>query len=176
MELNILDFQKFNILPYQGVGPIRFGMGRDELRDKLGEFSSFSHSRGNTDNFGYIKVEYDRDSCRAVMLNLPFEPIFKGKTLLKNGSINNLTKWLDSLNGILDIDIDGVKSYRFGIALSTESYNLFGNKRPNSMTVFRVGYFDDFASNETLEFRAKLNEVYRKNHNFIPDSINMDDF
>jgi hypothetical protein len=89
------DFQKFEILPYQGVGPIRFGMTHEEVGKYLGELSSFRDSHRNTDYFGDIQVEFDRDSCRAAIISLPFEPIFKGKSLLKGRSIYNLMKCLN---------------------------------------------------------------------------------
>ncbi len=171
----MMDFQKFEIFPYQGVGPIRFGMTHEEVGEYLGEFSSFRDSHRNTDYFGDVRVEFDRDSCRAVHIRLPFEPMFRGKSLLKGRSIYHLTKWLESLDGVLEVDESGITSYRFGIALYTQSFNLFKNKRPEEIMIFRVGYSDEFAGDETLKFRTRLNEFYRENKDCM-QGINLDNF
>jgi hypothetical protein len=162
------------ITPYKGVGPILFGMTREEIRVII-DGSVTNINRNRTDYFENIHIEYDRDICRAIILLPPMKPSFRGINLLGNQSIKQLRAWLESINGLIQDDITGgITAFRFGISLYTPDIDIFQDDPPESITVFRVGYFDEFASSKTLDFRDRLNKVYKENHNCIPDDMNMD--
>lgn len=63
--------EKWEAKPLIGVGKIKFGMTRDEVRNTLGlkfnEFKKSKYSKNTTDDFGVCHVFYDEDDkCEAV--------------------------------------------------------------------------------------------------------------
>ena len=63
--------EKWEAKPLIGVGKIKFGMTRDDVRNALGlefkEFKKSKYSKNTTDDFGVCHVFYDEDDkCEAV--------------------------------------------------------------------------------------------------------------
>lgn len=72
------------IVPLVGVGDVRFGDSREEVRNKFGAYKEFlrskKFSKNTEDDFGFCHVAYDiNNCCEAIML-------FSGETdVLLNG-------------------------------------------------------------------------------------------
>lgn len=139
----------FIISPYDGVGSIKFGMTREEVRklvdDEFKVYSGidlwdFFNGRG-------IQVCYSYDPpyiCEAILLESRQKVSFLSKQLLGGESIGEIRDWLITLDQNLVVDSDNVTTYKFGFSLSpeVEDYDLF-QLPPDAVTCFREGYYED---------------------------------
>jgi hypothetical protein len=147
-------------------------MKREEVRNILDE-NPRNFNLDSTDYFEKIHIEYERNICRAIILLSPLRPKFRGIDLLGDQSINQLRIWLESINGVIESDIIGIVTFRFGFSLYVPDIDIFQDEPPKSVTIFRVGYFDEFANQETFVFRNKLNKLYQ-DHNKNISKIDID--
>ncbi len=142
----------FVVYPYQGVGPIRFGMIRKEVRELIDdEFKVlvFNFNEPETwDSFNVgIQVCYSYDPphiCEAILLESIQKARFLNRQLLGEESIGDLRDWLKILDENLVVDSDNVTTYKFGFALSrqVEDFDLF-QLPPEAVTCFREGYYGE---------------------------------
>lgn len=157
------------ILPYESVGPIKFGMAQTEVHKVLSskavvktgnklEKADFFHELG-------IKVCYRRSSpyfCSALVLYEPSNPIFQDQRLLGAASIGELQAWLESIDDSLEITTEAITSYRYGISLHTPDCEILKHEPPKSITVFEKGYFDKknaISDTEIDEYIAELKRL-----------------
>lgn len=151
----------FVITPYQAVGPIRFGMTRIEVRQTLKVAASevaksdlldeilldeISIEENFVDYFDEldISVAYKPESpypCIGVVLYEGANPLFDNRNLLKS-PIEVLKDWLELLDDSVKVTLDGVFSFRFGISLDTDDYELLKDESPKSVGVFVEGYLE----------------------------------
>jgi hypothetical protein len=155
-----------NVIPYQGVGSILLGIKREEIRSIFDE-NPRNFNPSSTDYFENVHIEYDGDICRSISLLSPLKPKFRGIDLLGDQSIDQLRIWLESINGEIQTNILGIITFRFGFSLYVPEIDIFQDEPPEAVTIFRVGYFDEFANRETFNFRSKLNKLYRDNNKDI---------
>jgi hypothetical protein len=146
------------IIPYESVGSIKFGMSRLEVRQTLGAFVEQPDEpylpEGITqedvdfvDAFKELGVEviYERKFphvCIAISMYEPAAPIFNGRNLLEE-PIEDSKEWLEAMDGEVEIIIEGVISYRFGIFLQSSYYDECKSDPPNLVGAFIRGYLDD---------------------------------
>jgi hypothetical protein len=106
----------FNIVPFESVGPIRFGMTPEEVRKLLPfEVKSKNLPGGKlSDYFEEIEVDidyYQQDGiwkCTSISLWYPANPIFQGRSLLELededalgylvGDMIGIIEWLKSID------------------------------------------------------------------------------
>lgn len=169
----MLNNSDLDVIPYQGLSSIRFGMSREEIRNAISENPRI-FALDSTDYFKNVHIEYDKDLCCSISLLPPLKPMFRGINLLGDRSIDKLREWLKSIDEVIETNILGVITFRFGFSLYVPAMSLFKGKSPEAVTIFRVGYFDEFANQETLNFRNKLNKLYQENNKNI-SHINIDD-
>jgi hypothetical protein len=159
----MLNNSDLNLISYQGIGPILLEMKREEIRNIFDE-NPRNFNLDPTDYFENVHIEYDSDICLSISLLPPLKPKFRGIDLLGDRSIFQLGIWLESMNGVIEADTIGIVTFRFGFSLYVPDIDIFQDESPEAVTIFRVGYFDKFANQETFEFRNKLNKFYQ-DHN-----------
>jgi hypothetical protein len=137
-----------NIVPYESLDQIRFGMPRDEVRKAVGvsftEFVRNEFSAAPTDNFDTLSLFVNYDSahrCEAIELAPPAEANFMGKDLLAM-SFAEAAKWISTLDAKLHVDEAGLTSYKFGLGLYAPDHQDSPEKPSESVIVFRKGYYD----------------------------------
>ena len=115
---------KFEIIPRKSVGPIQFGMKQKQLREilswKFHELPYREERSFREDIFPEIGVSTTYDDkllcCVAVMLEYPAESVFIGRNILdKNYSKENLERFLESVDPLIQVEIDGILSEKLGI-------------------------------------------------------------
>jgi hypothetical protein len=117
------------IKPYEGVGPIRFGMSVDQVRRAVGKRAETfkkaaarfpdAHPVDAFDEVG-MHVFYKRTGvCEAIMLFPPATSVFQNEPLL-NRRVTDLLPWFTSLDEEVERDEVGLTSFEFGISI-TES-------------------------------------------------------
>ena len=138
---------KLDLRPYEGVGPIRFGMRRAEVRGAVhAAVRAFRKTRDATmlldafDNEG-IHVYYDElDLCEAVELASPAVAVLKGRALIGE-PFAALRDWLLGLDPELEVDETGLTASSLGLGL----YAPFAGEEPEGpvegVIAFRRGYY-----------------------------------
>jgi len=137
----IAAIKRWDIIPYAGVGPIRFGMTRAEVRLLLGDGLSVIKKwpyREETDAYKEIglHLEYDakdRLECIEVWGSCPIH--YKGAALL-NASIQEVLERLANL-GLSPRYDDGYFLDDGGFALYAPDDVV------TAVTVYKKGYYDE---------------------------------
>lgn len=140
---------KLVIHPYKGIGPIEFGMSRQQVRAALGvpveSFMRTEDDVAETDEFSNlgIFVEYDsEDLCVAVEVTDPGEPEFQGRNLLRL-PYNEVKGWFESYEGEIDVDDSGLTSLRFGIGVYAPQSEDDPSLLAEAVIVFKERYYDE---------------------------------
>jgi len=138
----------FEIVENVGVGPIRFGMTRAEVREALGvpveEFSKSSSSTATTDSFDTLGVHvYYRASgqCQAVEIASPAVPEYRGRPLL-GGPFGETLRWLQSIGCNPTLDDVGLNVTAAGFGLYCPGHSEDDSQLIESVFVFEPGYYD----------------------------------
>ncbi len=118
-----------SVKPYEGVGPVRFGMSVDEVRRTVGKkvetykkaaaLFPDAHPVDAFDEVGMHVFYKPSGRCEAIMLFPPADPTFRNETLLEMTFIQLLT-WFTSMDEDVKQDDVSFISFRFGISI-TES-------------------------------------------------------
>jgi len=136
----------YEIEPYASVGPLRFGMSREEAKRALGSepraFKKSPLSDTVTDAFNELSVHVyynNNGGCCAVEMATPASPIFRGRELLGR-PFAELRAMFEELDPELTEDGAGLTSLMFGVSL----YAPFAKKEPEEpvegVLVFEEGY------------------------------------
>ncbi len=132
------------IIGYEGVGPIRFGMSRDDVRTALGaDFESFKRSPSSIqpcDHFLQHEcfVYYDaNDEVEAVEFTKPATPMLDGLDLLSI-DFTSLVQRIRQDDPDLSVENDGFTSLRLGIGGWAPGAD---DEPPESIIVFTRGYY-----------------------------------
>jgi hypothetical protein len=138
---------KLEILPYQEVAGIRFGMTPAQVREILGNpvsrFKKTSTSELETDAFDHlgIQVFYKQPGvCEAIELSAPAEPALQGKSLVGE-SFQTLKEWFQAIDDSVEIDETGLTSHLFGIGLYAPFAATLSDKPVESVLVFEQRYY-----------------------------------
>lgn len=128
--------EKFNIYPYIGVGSIKFGDARSNVRTLFGDYKEYKKSkfsRNTTDDFGTFHVFYDTNDCVEAIEFYKGSKIYFLDTELIGQKIDFIQ---ELINGNLSISEDNVyHSSVDGIILSVE------NNTINSVFVYCKDYW-----------------------------------
>ena len=133
------------IVPHSGVGPVRFGMTRAEVRERLG--AGFSELRRvpaspPMDVYceqGYL-VHYDEDGrCEAVELLPDARPALRGRELVGR-AFDQLTAWFERLDPQVEVDTTGLTSPAFGLSLYAPDAEGQPGAPVECVLVFRRGW------------------------------------
>lgn len=135
------------IKPFEGIGDIRFGMTREEVRQTIGlEFKSFSRSPQSVpcDYFSTIGTFCYYDSSgllEAVELAPPAQPDLDGYMMLEL-DFSEARRLLSERDPGLEAESDSLIAHQIGISV----YAPLAKDDPaapiESALVFRRGYYD----------------------------------
>jgi hypothetical protein len=139
----------YEIEPYAGVGPIRFGMSIAQVRQVLAApVESFCKSETTelpTDSFDTlgIHVYYKLPGiCTAIEFgNSQVNPTFQGRYLL-NALYYEVKDWFRETDPDIDLDNSGLTSFKFGIGLYAPTVSKNQNQLIEGVIVFEKGYYD----------------------------------
>jgi hypothetical protein len=138
----------FVINPYIGIGEIKLGMTRSEVRSTLKSRFESCQRTGDLDipedffpELG-IFVEYNQsDVCASIQVVTPLDPIWRGKKLLQMPFIE-LAEWFISIDPDIELDETGFTCYKYGIGTYAPDYQEEPDSSPESIIVFTRGYYD----------------------------------
>src|SRR5436309_419457 len=135
------------IRPYEGIGPIRFGMQRAEVRAALGgpfrEFKKTVNSVTPTDAFPTLGVHvYYKlpGSCEAVEVASPAQAILFGRELV-GSPFQLIYDWLRELDVDAKLDDTGLTSLRFGVGIYVPTIKNDLGVPVEAVIVFERGYY-----------------------------------
>jgi hypothetical protein len=139
------------IKPYIGVGPIRFGMTRDEVLRIVGHpvitvkpFLKGPHAGIPTDAFDelgihvFYKIGY---LCEAIEMYLAADPTFNGQRLIER-PFDELFTWLRTLDDNVKVDDTGLTSFKLGFGLYAPSCEESPSDAVEAVIAFESGYYD----------------------------------
>lgn len=136
------------IHPHVGIGPIQFGMTRDEVRRTLGTrptpFRKLSQSPLETDAFDdfALHVCYRPPAfCEAVECFGSANVIYNGFRIL-NRPCSEVRDWIVQLDRGVEIDHAGMKSFSLGIALYAPGVIESPEEEVQAVLVFEPGYYE----------------------------------
>lgn len=139
---------KLVLTPYESLGPIRFGMSREEVRAVLAvavhPFKKTPDATTLTDAFEAegIYVSYDdQGDCEAVEVASPAEPVLDGETLLGQ-PFSQLRDRLKARGDELEVDASGLTDLTSGLGLYAPSAEKAPNDPIEAVIAFRRGYYD----------------------------------
>lgn len=140
---------RFDIRPYEGAGPVRFGMTRAEVRAAVAAPSEeFRKSAGDelpTDAFDTagLHVYYKRPGvCEAVELAAPAVPVLEEQFLLRQ-PYAALRRWFEAHDKTVETDESGLTSFRYGVGLYAPQADSNPAAPPEGVIVFEKGYYGD---------------------------------
>jgi hypothetical protein len=70
-------------------------------------------------------------------------PIFRGKNLFDGTSIEELKHWFESMDDLVEVEVDGLTAYGLGVVLGTDDYEIFSGEPPRIVIAFTRGYYDN---------------------------------
>lgn len=136
------------INPYVGVGPVRFGMTIQEVRDALAKrpetFRKSPNDAFPTDAFDDLGIHVSYRSpgvCDAVELALAADPTLMGRRLIER-PFDELRDWLESLDDGIVVDDTGLTSFKLGLGLYAPSHQERASDSVEAIIVFERGYYD----------------------------------
>lgn len=140
---------RFDIRPYEGVGPVKLGMTREEVRAAVGApFEEFRKSAGDelpTDAFDTVglHVYYKRPGvCEAVELASPAVPVLEEQFLLRQ-PYAQLRRWFESRDESVETDDSGLTSFRYGVGLYAPAAGSNPAGPAEGVIVFEKGYYGE---------------------------------
>lgn len=138
---------ELDLRPYERLGPIRFGMRREDVREAVGAtartFRKTPDAITLVDAFDTegIHVYYDeQDLCEAVEVASPSVPTFKGRALLGR-SFAELLDWLRTLDPEIQVDESGLTASSVGLGLYAPSAEQAPSDPVEAVIAFRHGYY-----------------------------------
>jgi hypothetical protein len=141
---------EYVIKSYEGLGSIRLGMTKEEVRAVMhDEPADYHYFRGPyTDVFEkagiYVYYTAENGVCEAIEFVLPTVGVLDGKPINKVPYFE-VKKWLKQLdNELVEEAFLGAKSYKLGISLYAPEAYAEGQEDwlTEAVMVFRKGYYD----------------------------------
>jgi hypothetical protein len=137
----------FPILSYKGVGPIKLGMSKMEVRNAVGlPFKSFMKTSDSEMPVDYfidigVHVHYKPPGlCKAIELRSPSNPTFRGRRLI-DMPFNQLCSFFQKEDPLVKIDDYGLTSSVFGINLFVPDLEDGSESPVKAVIVFENGYY-----------------------------------
>jgi hypothetical protein len=138
---------EMQITPYEGIGPVRLGMSRADVRAALAipfrEFKRTPEADMPADAFPTIGVYVSYKPpgvCAAVEVASPAEPVMLGKRLIGQ-PFGEVLEWLNSLDQQVNVDETGLTSLRFGVGLYVPALKNGRAAPVEAVIVFERGYY-----------------------------------
>lgn len=139
---------KFEIIPYVGVGSLKFGMEKAEVRNyfnnQFQEFKKTPFSETFSDNFGCCHVLYNKeDTLEAIEFIKETEVMFFGNNILDKPFLE-VKALFEGFDDSLSYSDTGFTSFKYGVGV----YVPIDLNRPvDSVIVFDKKYSDSILRN-----------------------------
>ena len=134
--------------PYEALGPIRFGMRRDEVRvavkAAVRAFRKTPTAKTLVDAFDDegIHVYYDeQDVCEGVEVANPAVPILDGQVLIGR-PFADVRDWLQARDSDVVLDETGLTDFTIGLGIYAPSAEKMPHEPVEGVIAFRRGYYD----------------------------------
>ena len=138
----------YTIEPLSGIGPLRFGMSRAEVRraaaSPVEEFWKSPDDEAPTDAFDELGFHayYDRrHRLEAVELFTPAKPSWRGRDLLTLPA-GELRELLAAGDPDLEEEEEGLTAPGLGLGAYAPEWQYDPRLFPEGIIVFRAGYYD----------------------------------
>ncbi len=126
---------KWDVIPHVSVGPIKFGMTRDDLHglfeEEYKEFRKTKYSKNTTDDYGRFHVYYSSDNLVEAV------EIFEGLELTMDGNYIFPIKVNDIDKTISGIEKDGNSYIHKDKSIGIEA----GEEMTDSILIGAKGYY-----------------------------------
>ena len=153
----------YTIYPYEGVGPIRFGMTPQQIHEILGEPDRVLpgyEAKFPTDSYHKIAIHVDYDesgACDISLYDSDAKPIFREQVLFGQ-TFGELKPWFQSLKTDIQHYDSGLIFLKFGVSLYSPHY-VFPHRDPYSpvevIGVSSHNYIEKWASHNAKEYRRE---------------------
>jgi hypothetical protein len=138
----------YTIYPYEGVGPVRLGMTRQEIRGILGKpektFQKFP-DKPPADKYWnklHLIIHFkESDICDGIQIFPPAQPTFQGVNLLIDEPYSQIKDWWEQQDPNIEFNDVGLKAHSHGIAL----YAPYLDEPVKHIYVFERGHYDGLA-------------------------------
>jgi hypothetical protein len=136
------------IRPHEGIGPIRFGMDSNAVRNILGgtvrSFRKTADAKAPTDAFDEygMHVYYDdAGRCEAVEVASPGTPILHGQPLIGR-PFEELRHMLEQIDPKAEVDDAGLTAPSLGIGVFAPFASDSPGEPVEGVIVFKEGYYN----------------------------------
>lgn len=121
LKFRELREMKFEIVPYVGVGSLKFGMKREEIRkcfnDQFEECQKIPFSETVKDDFGCCHVFYKKqDTCQAIEFFQEANVFFKGKKIIGKPFLK-IKAMFEAIDNSLGFSDTGFTSFKYGVEI-----------------------------------------------------------
>lgn len=151
LERNRNKMMEFTFYPYEGIGPVKFLMSRDEVRKIMG--LPYKDVTRMTDNGPYIRdfvvkqlfIGYnDELKCNRFELcrGYDIDIIFEGESILRR-PYKELLEHYQKLDPEIYIDREGFTSLKYGFSIWCPDYYYEEDAMPETLLGFVPHYYDD---------------------------------
>ncbi len=143
----------WEVEPHSGVGPIRFGMTRDEVRQAVGtevrEFRRWKEKVASDyfESLGIFVYYRPPGLCEAVkfarrsIIKGATAPVFATETFLGK-PYRTMRQWFEERDPLLVTDGAGLTSRALGMGLYAASAEKSPDEPVESLIVFETGYYE----------------------------------
>jgi hypothetical protein len=136
------------IVPYQSVGPLSFGMAREEVRSIINSaYKVVKKTEQAEAPYDYfyelgIHVHYSKEGqCEFIELGAPSRPLFLEHELLGQ-PFHLVYAWLKTISQAMRLSMAGVTSLDLGISLYVPGLKDNPRAPVESISAFARGYWD----------------------------------
>ncbi len=143
----------YEIISYEGVGPLKLGASRDEIMSMIGSTND-TQSIDDTLIDSYFEegltIHYDAAAqyCKAIAMTFPACPTYKGQALMNQPWID-IVGWFTKLDSKVELIDIGLIGYDTGIDLCRGHVSTANGYEVAVVTVvgiFRPGYWETYDS------------------------------
>lgn len=132
-------------VPYKSIGTVNFGMQREEVREKFGDYSEFKKtklSKNTTDDFGFMHAYYDDNNILEAV-----ECFGEAKIMLHNVNImalniKQLKLFFQDKSIEYITDESGLNADSIGISAYIPNIKNEKEAKVETLLIFRKGYYD----------------------------------
>jgi hypothetical protein len=137
---------EFRIIPYIGVGCIKFGMKREDIRkcfnNQFVQFRKTPFSETLTDDFGCCHVFYKKQkTCEAIELFKEAGATINNKRLVGE-PYAEVRAMFEAIDETIVVNDDGFTSFKYGIGVYAPLAKEQPEEPVEAIIVFEKGYYD----------------------------------
>ena len=136
----------YEVIPYVGIGEIRFGMGPDEVSGLLGKDYRRIDNRYTVGYMlctGSLNLHFDGDDILVAIEGSVSAGLCYQGFALAGRPFNEVLTYLKGFDPRIKVHRDGATSYQLGIGLYVPTIKKSRKEPVQGVIVFRKGYYGD---------------------------------